>query len=76
MARLQALKDRLARYQKLEDHILTGGQEYTIGNTPHKMADIRTVQTMIANLEKRINRVEGRQNKVSNINLSTPGGQA
>jgi len=76
MARLRELKDTLKRYQAMETHILTGGEEYTVGNTPHRMPPLRVVQRKIKELEKRINRVEGRQRRVAGVDLSLPGGSA
>ena len=76
MPRLRDLKDRLKKYRTMEDHILTGGQKYTIGQTPHEMPTLSVVQREIRRLEKRINRVQGRQRTVSNIDMSQPGGQA
>jgi len=75
MARLRELKDELKRYKTMEQHILEGAQEYTIGGTPHRMPSLSVVQAKIKELEKRINRVQGRQRRVAGIDMGVPGGQ-
>jgi len=76
MPRLRELKDRRDRYLAMETAILEGAQEYTIGGTPHRLPSLSVVQAELRKLEKRINRVQGRQRRVAGIDMGVPGGSA
>lgn len=56
--RIEYLKNRLALYREAEEVLLTGGQEWSIGNQKFKRADLEAIVKRIASLESELAREE------------------